>query len=237
MLFLGFTRIFVACIIGNTVIVVVIERMLATYYIKNYEQMSRFHISRWLIIGTSLSSLNISIIGVFASAQLRFEIACLCVPFYLVMIAGFLFGFYHFTSANSKVMERIEKLTIESGGYNLATRYQLEENLRSLKLLRSFVTWGAFADVVMNLWICYALVFFDERQIGDQILMAIFELIIASCLFAFTPICLFSVPDWRRLFIMVIWRSEPIRPLECSISIVDRAQERDSYFAYYMKSW
>ncbi|CAJ0580534.1 unnamed protein product, partial [Mesorhabditis spiculigera] len=91
-------------------------------------------------------------------------------------------------------------------GYQLSMRYQIEENLRSLKLLRYFVAWSVVVNIVLMGWVGWSLLAFNENELDSQVMMACLELLNACAIFAFTPISLLTVADWRYQFLMLLCR-------------------------------
>ncbi|CAJ0564304.1 unnamed protein product, partial [Mesorhabditis spiculigera] len=125
---------------------------------------------------------------------------------------GFFSMHFYLTYTNSKIVEKMSNGKGSAKGYQLSMRYQIEENLRSLKLLRYFVAWSVVVNIVLMGWVGWPLLAFNENELDSQVMMTCLELLNACAIFAFTPISLLTVAEWRYQFLMLLGKRQTTRP-------------------------
>ncbi|CAJ0936152.1 unnamed protein product, partial [Mesorhabditis belari] len=135
-----------------------LERVMATYFIGDYEKSERTWIKIFLgIIGVTMQIIGCVLYIFFAAKYARglFIVMFPTVALYLISCFTIFSVIYRLNSNNLKAILK----TYELRRYSLSLRFQLEENLRSLKSLKTifvlhgfFMVIGACIFVLPHMW-------------------------------------------------------------------------------------
>ncbi|CAI5443048.1 unnamed protein product [Caenorhabditis angaria] len=199
---------------------VVIERLAATYFIKDYEQKSRKYIPI-ILIGTShLFSIP------FALQAIEYQISFAIVLGLIVVLMVFLFITYF-------VVLRINQQIVNS--YTLSERFQVIENLRALVIIRKFV----ILFVVYKLLACilFFLLVFKYITYYAGFLNHILESVIYMCPMCFSVGIMNCADSWNREF----WSFLPSIFTRKNVVYDARPNKKidatDMYFEQLANSW
>ncbi|EGT40302.1 hypothetical protein CAEBREN_03112, partial [Caenorhabditis brenneri] len=194
---------------------VVIERIIASLFIRTYEKHPRIYVSTTMLTCSHLLSIFLS----YKTVQWRYSYFQIIITFTLVLsttvtIFAILYAY------NSSVTRRLE-LQHRRYGYHLGKRFQAKENLKSLKLVRRITVVGIFLFLVAALFI--ALVASQLLPNGfHRISLQLSEIVLnLNPLFVIPPVAV-RIPLWKSKLtatIPSIFRkrlscSQSVRPLE-----------------------
>ncbi|EGT44549.1 hypothetical protein CAEBREN_13685 [Caenorhabditis brenneri] len=137
------------------------ERACATFYIQDYENVRRRHIPVLLIIGVNIFSIPYCYFVIHNKIPFMVIYGhwALCIVMVLV-------GYLVILKINIVFRNKLEKC--EVGEYTLARKFQVEENIRSLKIARKsvivimvyiFLTLLVFTCLMMGVFVDYKTVF------------------------------------------------------------------------------
>ncbi|CAJ0922253.1 unnamed protein product, partial [Mesorhabditis belari] len=141
---------------------------------------------------------------------------------------------------NHDVFKVLSDMQFGEKGYTLGVRFQVEENIRAMKLLRCFVIFNTVFIFINCFFGIMALEVFDTETPGGQLILQTFDLLIAVYTLSMLVICLYYVDEWGEQFLVsffsMIGRNmqgnakNAVKPL-------NSVQETDFYFNYYRQSW
>ncbi|CAJ0582222.1 unnamed protein product, partial [Mesorhabditis spiculigera] len=213
-----------------------IERMFATHYVSNYEQHKWPTISSTIILSVILINGFGACFMTLAFAYAMVATIAVAAPIYLALSAGTILAYKRLHTYNEDLSTRLTRDDI-GWEYNLSLRFQVDENLRSLKLLHNLL-------IVLSGLNCFGALFggltfgvFALDSTPAQLFGGLFELWIVSYSPIFLVVVLWSVEEWRHEY-SNYWRvtlhllPQVIRPEK-----PNRDVEAEQYFLYYRQSW
>ncbi|CAJ0929600.1 unnamed protein product, partial [Mesorhabditis belari] len=215
---------------------ITLERIFATYFIADYEQRKRPQISFLILLIVIILNISAAIFTLFAFAFDIVTTICIASPAYIVMALVTIYGYKKLHDYNEKLRTHLSKdhCGIE---YNLSLRFQVDENLRALKLLHTLLITLSFLNCLGAIFGVITFAIFDQTSIPAQILGSLFELWIVLYTLFFLFTVLYSVDEWRHHYVD-IWRNIfGLQPIEIRPEKRSRDSETTLYFDYYKQNW
>ncbi|PIC47591.1 hypothetical protein B9Z55_006897 [Caenorhabditis nigoni] len=220
-----------------SVLAIGLERVAATYYIQDYENVRRRHIPVLLIIATNCISIP------YAFETLNYQVTLLltCIQSFLNGAIIFV-GYIVLWRVNIVWRDRISSLKwSHNEKYSLARKFQIEENIKSLRLARKLVISAViFISVVIVLLICLG---FELTHGYDTFFVyaldnAIFLPALVMCV---TLLC--CSPSWKEKFLNGIPRfrrrfpNSKISHLQVQETKPSAVKETEVYFEQLKNAW
>ncbi|EYC31717.1 hypothetical protein Y032_0003g1198 [Ancylostoma ceylanicum] len=181
---------------------IAIERCLATYFLRDYEQRSRKAV-RILLVSVSLS-----ISMVLGGISVYRDLTDIDLPYVtsIILCSTIVICYLHWY--NYRKMMQSTKWNLP---YTLSFRFQLQENIRVFKMLRYL-----YLTASVTAFLAVGLLFIAVKcrdQICGRLVDAIYQLVISICGSITTVVCAVSVPQWRLQLRkhLPLWRPSPIQ--------------------------
>ncbi|CAJ0922260.1 unnamed protein product, partial [Mesorhabditis belari] len=174
----------------------------------------------------------------FPVNPVSFSISALCI---YSLFAGCLFVVYwRLWVYNHDVLHVLSKMHFGEGQYSLGVRFQVEENIRAINLLRCFIIFNMVFIGFNCFFTIVALEILDPEQPIAQLALALLDLVIAVPPFALLFISLHQINDWGKHFLddfFKIFGRTPQQSSKNSITPINPLQETEIYFTYYKENW
>ncbi|CAB60490.2 Serpentine Receptor, class E (Epsilon) [Caenorhabditis elegans] len=164
-IFLQFVRTALISTPFHSLAITVLERLCATYYIKDYERNPRFFIGFSLIGGLYASSILTACIIKFTSYILHFAICDV-----IMNIVSYIFLIWN-QKLNRKYYH--DNRRVSNHTYSLGERYQISENIRVFKYYTRYVSILTFFIIVCILSVIFS---FSATPNVQRLLKFIFNL-------------------------------------------------------------
>ncbi|CAI5452741.1 unnamed protein product [Caenorhabditis angaria] len=173
---------------------VVFERIMATCYMRDYEKNKRLWIFWLVIFLTTISSLIYSMLTIYEFIQMRFILFYgISFTFPAILILEFL---YYFNKSKLNALDKNDK-TVQ---YSLSIRYQIQENVRSIKLIRGLVITVGFFIIAVIFGECLPIIMkFDEDYL--HICNIIFDTMVHINPILVVPLSFICFVDYKKAFI------------------------------------
>ncbi|CAJ0918346.1 unnamed protein product, partial [Mesorhabditis belari] len=224
---------------------VVIERAAATLWIDFYESMQFTELSTLLIV----LKMAISLITITLITQLMYEwyflmLFTLMPVVLLIVILSFML--YHALFVwNVRQLNKMKAFGIQKEATEryLSTRFQLEENVNALTLIRAITLFHAFCAPFCALFLAIPFYYMDLNTDSAQILLILFDLSIAVTTLAYFVIVFFSVEPWRFDFVEILSNFSRVKALShlgkrsTLVAPIDVVGESEKYFQFYANAW
>uniref|UniRef100_A0A8R1INI3 Uncharacterized protein n=1 Tax=Caenorhabditis japonica TaxID=281687 RepID=A0A8R1INI3_CAEJA len=215
--FLRYYFVFFFCAIPLSI---TIERTFATIWLRDYERSKRFWIL-WLIVLPNM--LNATILSYLVISQL-FTILMMALYVTSVLSLAFII-FVCLFWYNSRKFHNLEKHHRQTT-YTLSIKYQLKENLVTLRSMRKMLIVILIAIFVIFLaYVVPAVYDFPDLWATHTILDGFFNFFPLYT----TPAYAYCIPQCRELVAAMIGRSKSVREIV-------RSNETDIYFILFQKS-
>ncbi|CAI4228375.1 unnamed protein product [Auanema sp. JU1783] len=212
------------------------ERQLSTYYIADYERVTRKHLP-WIII------LFITTLSIICTICFTFELIQWYYPVtfsYLCMCIGVLLFIKLYHTNMEKWTEVQNDHRRARHAYTLSLRFQLEENIRSLKLIKqgfSVLGFAGIADFILfGLSNCEFLRKLDDGYLS-QLLCCLSFLFMSIIAMAVPIAALFSHPTYMKILQKTRFIGKLVKWYDVPSVDVIRTDDTSQYFANLSKQW
>ncbi|CAJ0936556.1 unnamed protein product, partial [Mesorhabditis belari] len=236
----SFYRMYIYCAALCTLNTGLMERLFAVFFVRDYEYIERLWIQWYLQIwGTSVCiacSVGYTFFGTLESG-LFFKIM-LIVLLSLIVIACLIFIFISYLNAN---FLKLLLTTFDIKKYTLSRRFQLEENVKALLLIKQmFLSHGVYCFFAMGLF-ATPYVIFELNTPELELSIALFETTMSLYPVYFMPYILYLTPSWREktaIYLKSILKMKPhIRRRVQRTKSTSNEQETKIYFDQLRDLW
>ncbi|CAJ0580375.1 unnamed protein product, partial [Mesorhabditis spiculigera] len=234
-----FLRYYLAITGMGCVAKILIERVCASKFIEDYEHTKRSYIfSVVLVINVTLGCTIATSIG-FLVAIDEESLYRFLINFFLPF-CGLLFichglAYFYLNTFNVKLLKELSAGVVGKRGYNLSMRFQVDENIKAIKLLNRVIIWMTFYGIATALVGTLHFAVLEEKNLW---LGCFIEVWISGYVAFFLFICLWAVSEWRREFyayfrnLFGTVQTGKVKPI-----IHDMVAESNEYFNYYKNEW
>ncbi|CAJ0929804.1 unnamed protein product, partial [Mesorhabditis belari] len=157
---------------------IVVERHTATHYLIDYESNTRPQIAVILIFTHVVTSFSMAAALLMGAAYDIVITLCIGAPLYAATQIYLTMMLYYLRKYNKRVITEISRDPFKGKRYSLATKYQLNENLRGLEILRRLLLSATLFNSFIGLFITIAYGFFNESSPIAQILFSFLDMLI-----------------------------------------------------------
>ncbi|CAI5443051.1 unnamed protein product [Caenorhabditis angaria] len=198
---------------------VVIERLFATYFINDYEQKSRKQIPILILTTTHIFSITFSILSIESKLPLTFAFGL------SIFIMITFFSAYFIVLFINQHFERRPK-------FSLSQKFQVNENLRALKMFRKFV-WILSGYIFLAAGL-FLLLIFKLAPFPALTSHVLEDLIYLNHIF-FVPGLIYCSDQWHQEF----WSFLPFRKrkINQTPTIIKHNDEAQIYFTQLKNAW
>ncbi|CAJ0963487.1 unnamed protein product, partial [Mesorhabditis belari] len=238
----GFIRIHFLMFAVFAVFIVIVERCFSTYYLRDYEQTKRGWISFILLSNSLILATIFAYLSIYISPS-NVTMTFFPVFFTLIALVGLSVSLYAFLHRYNYRFLRELNRTWRYDQYTLSTRFQIVENMRTLKLIGSFfLSCCIFVFVCAVIYFCSGLVQ-EFSKASSQTACIFLEMSCALFINAITWYILRAFPKIReslkeRLMRMFhLSRGNSIEDKRIAKWRMSADQETRTYFTQLETSW